>query len=75
MCRENGYRYYLETPSNQIFIVLDNKRLAKLGEKVSYEFWEKYDDESTIFRLATSWSTTDEEVDALIEVLKEIANN
>lgn len=72
---ENGYRYYLETPSNQIFIVLDNKRLAKLGEKVSYEFWEKYDDESTIFRLATSWSTTDEEVDALIEVLKEIANN
>ena len=69
---ENGYKYYFETPSNQIFIVLDNERLAKLGEKVWYEFWDKYDENSTIFRLATSWSTEDEEVDALIEVLKTV---
>ncbi|MBO4235241.1 MAG: low specificity L-threonine aldolase [Firmicutes bacterium] len=71
---EFGYKYYFETPSNQIFIVLDNEKLAKLGEKVRYEFWEKFDDSSTIIRLCTSWSTTDEEVDDLIKVIKEIAS-
>ena len=66
---EKGYEYYFETPTNQIFIVIDNQHLARLAEKVSYEFWEKYDASHTIIRLCTSWSTTDEEVNALIDVL------
>jgi len=32
-------------------------------------FWEKYDDTHTVIRLATSWSTTQEDIDKLREVL------
>lgn len=48
---------------------MDNEALKGFGERVEYTFWEKYDDTHTVIRLATDWGTTDEEVDALIDVL------
>jgi len=48
---------------------VENSKLQKLGEKVTYSFWEKYDENHTVIRLATSWSTTEEDVEALREVL------
>ncbi len=67
--REKNYQFFFETPTNQIFIVLDNERVKEIGEKVEYGFWEKYDDTHTVIRLCTDWGTTDEEVDALIALL------
>lgn len=32
-------------------------------------FWEKPDDNHTIVRLATSWATTEEDVDALLTLM------
>ncbi len=31
--------------------------LERLGEKVNYGFWEKYDDGHTVIRFATDWGT------------------
>lgn len=67
--REKGCTFYLDSPTNQQFIVVENSKLQKLGEKVTYSFWEKYDENHTVIRLATSWSTTEEDVEALREVL------
>lgn len=67
--REKGCTFYLDSPTNQQFIVVENSKLQKLGEKVTYSFWEKYDEHHTVIRLATSWSTTEEDVEALREVL------
>ena len=67
--REKGYRFYLESPTNQQFIIIENAKLATLGEVLAYSFWEKYDDTHTVIRLATSWSTTQEDIDKLREVL------
>ena len=39
--------------------------LAKLQESVAVSFWEKPDAQHTVVRLATSWSTTDEDLKAL----------
>lgn len=66
---DKGYRFYIESPTNQIFIIVENSQLEKLSQQVLYSFWEKYDDNHTVIRLATSWSTTQEEVDALKKVL------
>lgn len=66
---EKGYEFAFETPTNQIFIVLDGEKLAALSEKVEMGFWEKLDDTRTVMRIATSWATQKEDVDKLIECL------
>jgi threonine aldolase len=67
--QEKGYRLYFESPTNQIFCIMENKDLERLGEKVEYGFWEKYDDDHTVIRFATDWGTTEQETAALIEIL------
>ncbi len=67
--RELGLPFFLETPTNQQFILLEDRLLAPLSEKVTYSYWEKADAEHTVIRLATSWATTEEELDALREAL------
>jgi len=60
--REKGCSFYLDSPTNQQFIVLENERLQRLQEHVVVSFWEKPDDQHTVVRLATSWSTTEEDL-------------
>ena len=67
--REKGYDFYIDSPTNQQFVVVENSKLKKLGEKVNYSFWETYDENHTVIRLATSWSTTEEDMEALREIL------
>ena len=55
--QERGYEFYLESPTNQQFIVLENEEMERLKEKVSFGFWEKVDDKHTVVRFATSWAT------------------
>ena len=64
-----GYHLYFESPTNQIFVVMENDVLKRLGEKVEYGFWEKYDDDHTVIRFATDWGTTEAETNALIDIL------
>ena len=67
--QEKGYRLFFESPTNQIFCIMENDALKKLGEKVEYGFWEKYDDQHTVIRFATDWGTTEEDTASLIAVL------
>ena len=67
--KEKGYRFYLESPTNQQFVIVENNKLKELQEKVVVSIWEKYDDQHTVVRFATSWSTTQEDIDALTSIL------
>ena len=67
--QEKGYRFYFDSPTNQQFVIVENDKLDALAEKLAYSFWEKYDDKHTVIRLATSWSTTQEDIEKLREVL------
>lgn len=67
--KEKGYRFYLESPTNQQFFIIENERLEKLKEKVRFGFWEKYDETHTVVRFASSWSTTEEDLKYLREIL------
>ncbi len=60
--REAGIAFYLESPTNQQFIILEDEQVEKLREKLAFSFWEKPDENHTVVRLATSWSTTEEDL-------------
>lgn len=67
--REKGYRFYLENPTNQIFVVLENEQMERLRKEVVFSFWEKLDESHTVVRFATSWATRMEDVKALEKLL------
>ncbi|SDF93185.1 threonine aldolase family protein [Marvinbryantia formatexigens] len=60
---------YLESPTNQQFIILENRRMEELKEQVAFSFWEKLDENHTVVRFVTGWSTTDEDLEALQKLL------
>ena len=66
---EHGYRFFLETPTNQQFVILPNEDMARIREHAAIEYWEKYDEAHTVVRFCTSWATTQEDIDALAAVL------
>lgn len=65
-----GYRLYFKSPTNQVFFIIENSKLEELAKKVQYGYMEKYDDEHTVIRFCTSWATTREDVDRLLEIIK-----
>ena len=46
--------------------------MEKLKKEVAFSFWEVYDESHTVVRFVTSWSTTDEDLDQLEEILKRL---
>lgn len=68
--REKGCSFYLESPTNQQFIILEDSRLKELSEHAVFSFWEKADDTHTVVRLVTSWSTRPEDIEKLGELLE-----
>lgn len=67
--KEKGYRFLLDSPTNQQFVILENKFMEELKKSVKFNFWEKYDNDHTVVRFATSWSTKMENVEKLINLL------
>ncbi|MDO4283932.1 MAG: beta-eliminating lyase-related protein [Eubacteriales bacterium] len=64
-----GFLLSPETPTNQIFVVLEDEQCRRLQEHVSFSFWEKADETHTVVRFATSWATRMEDVEALERLL------
>ena len=67
--KEKGYQFLIDSPTNQIFVILDNEKKKELEKEARFGFWEKYDETHTVVRIATSWGTTEEELNALIELI------
>ena len=45
------------------------KQAKALSERIEMGFWENIDADHTVMRIATSWATRPEDVDALIDVI------
>ena len=69
MFRQRGYAFYLDSPTNQQFIVLSNEKAEELRQHVRFTVWEKSDERHTVARFCTSWATTDEELDELEKLI------
>lgn len=57
-----GYKFYIESPTNQQFIIMNDAKMTELSKKVQFSFWGKFDDSQTVVRFATSWSTTEQDI-------------
>ncbi len=63
-----GYRVAIDSPTNQQFFVLPNDtidRLRNLG--VSFEDWGVRGEKETTVRFVTSWATSEEDINELIQ--------
>ena len=61
--------FYLESPTNQQFVILPNSEVERLRPLVGFDFWEAYDESHTVVRFATSWATPEANLDRLAEIL------
>ncbi|MFI3212016.1 MAG: aminotransferase class I/II-fold pyridoxal phosphate-dependent enzyme [Eubacteriales bacterium] len=66
---EKGCEFYLESPTNQQFIIIENTKMEELSKDVTFTFWERYDDTHSVIRFVTSWATKAEDIDVLIGLL------
>ena len=74
--REVLYRkqipFLVENRTNQIFPILPDEALAKLGEKYCYTYQQRMDAGHSAVRFCTSWATKKSAVEALCADLREI---
>ena len=66
---ERGYRFFIDSPTNQTFVILENEKMQSLSEQVAFDYWEKYDASHTVVRFATSYATEMKDVEALSSLL------
>ena len=64
--------FYLKSPTNQQFVILENDRIRELKKEAMFSFWEKYDEAHTVIRFVTSWATTREDLEALDRALERV---
>ena len=69
LLHEKGVEFYLESPTNQQFVILDDRQVEALRTQVSFDIWEKHGPGRSVVRFATSWSTTTEDLEFLRSVL------
>lgn len=67
-----GIPLFIDSPTNQIFPVLDNNMIRELEKEFAFEMWEPIDGTKSAVRFVTSWATSDEEVDALIKAVNSL---
>lgn len=66
-----GFRFYLDSPTNQQFLILDNDLIRRLSERVCFCPWGPFDADHAVVRFAASWATTQAQVDQLMAILDE----
>ena len=64
-----GYSLFIDSPTNQQFIIIEDSRLEEIKKQVRYDYWERYDETRSVVRFATSWATTDEDLEELSKII------
>ena len=67
--KEKGIPFFLESPTNQQFVILENAYMERLSKEVGFDIWQPYDATHTVVRFATSWATTPDQIERLRDLL------
>lgn len=67
--RQKGYEFYVDSPTNQQFVVLPDQQVDELSKLVEFTHFGQADGHRTICRFVTSWATTDDDIDTLRKIL------
>lgn len=70
--RKSGVPFFMETCTNQQFIILTQKQIKQLERSVAFSFWENLDDGRTAVRLVASWATTGQDLEELEKALSNL---
>ena len=66
---DKGYQFFIDSPTNQIYIIVDRKKKEELSEKVCFSFWENIDEDHTAIRFVTDWATTEQDIEELAKLI------
>jgi threonine aldolase len=66
---EKGYRLFMDSPSNQLFVILENDQMDRLSKFADFSCWEAYDESHSVVRFVTSWATEEADVENLLKAL------
>lgn len=66
---KKGYGLLYDSHTNQQFVIVNNNKLKELEKEFTFFKWKVIDENRTAIRICTSWATTEENVDKLIEKL------
>ena len=66
---EKGYELFIDSPTNQQFVVMENSLLKKLREQVAVNLWEPVDENHTAVRFVTSWATEPKSIEQLKKLI------
>ena len=69
MFEKKGYRLWIDSPTNQQFVIIGNDDVERLSRDVLFTHWGKADENHTVCRFVTSWATTDAELEQLQSLL------
>ena len=64
---KKGYRFYMNSVTNQQFIIIEDKKLEEIRKKYVVTYQERFDETHSVIRLCTSWATREEDVRAFLE--------
>ncbi len=66
-----GYRFFTPVCSNQLFPILPDSLLEHLSSEFGFLIQERLEGGNSVIRLVTSWATTEQSVDTLLQAMKE----
>ena len=64
--KEKGYSFFMDSVTNQQFIMIEDEKLEKIREKYGVTYQQRYDETHSVIRLCTCWATKEENVRALL---------
>ena len=67
--QEKGCEFFIDSPTNQQFVILPNETVERLAAHMEFTHWGKADIHHTICRFVTSWATTQDELNELKRLL------
>lgn len=68
----NGFKFITDSPTNQQFVIFTPEQYENLSKDFALSLSEYLPDGNYSVRICTSWATKDEEVDKLIEAIKNL---
>lgn len=68
--RRKGFELYVDSPTNQQFIILTPNQVEHFSHFATFEEWQKLPDGRIVVRFVTSWHTRSDEVDRFLEAIE-----
>lgn len=68
-----GYKFYIDSPTNQIFPIMDKEIISNLMTSFVFYEWQPLDEKKSAIRLVTSWATKEDAVDEFLKQLKTLS--